>query len=88
MAISNFKLAKLSKQEAEKVCEGQRGKPHFNNLTTSLSSDLALAVEVTSENCISKVQEVGALIQQKFGSDQAKPGVVFSESAALAAKEC
>ena len=29
-SITNIKMAKLSKQEAEKVFEQQRGKPHFN----------------------------------------------------------
>lgn len=56
-------------------------------MTSFISSDLVLAIEVLAENCISKVAEVGSSIQQKYGSDQVKSGVIFSESASAAAKE-
>ena len=56
LTISNFKMAKLSKQEAEKFCEAWRGKPQFNEMTSFISSDLVLAIEILSENCIGKVK--------------------------------
>lgn len=46
-----------------------------------------LAIEVLAENCINKVRDVGTAIRQKFGADQIKPAVLFSESASAAAKE-
>ena len=78
LTISNFKIAKLSKQDAEKLCENQKGKSHYNDLVNFLSSDLVLGVEVLAENCISKVKEVGSAIRSKFASDQVKSAVLFS----------
>ena len=44
LTISNFKVAKLGKAEAEKFCEPHKGKPHFNEMVGFLSSDLVLAI--------------------------------------------
>lgn len=87
LTISNFKLTKLSKQEAERFCEPHKGKQYFNDLTSLISSDLVLAIEVLAENCINKVRDLGSAIRQKFGSDQIRSAVLFSESASAAAKE-
>ncbi len=43
-SITNLKMAKLSKADAEKIYEQHKGKPYFNELTTFVSSDLVLAV--------------------------------------------
>ena len=87
LTISNFKMAKLSKQEAELLCQSSRGKPHFNEQVSHLSSDLVLAIEILSENCVGRVNELANSIRQKFGSDQIRSAVLASESASAAAKE-
>jgi nucleoside diphosphate kinase len=87
LTISNFKLTKLSKQEAEQHCETHKGKPYFNDLTTHLSSDLVLAIEIIAENCIGKVKDLASNIRSKFGQDQIRSAVLSSESATAAAKE-
>lgn len=80
-------MAKLSKQDAEKYCEGLRGKPQFNELTSFISSDLVLAIEILSENSINKVKELANSIRSKFATDQLKQAVLCSESSSAAAKE-
>lgn len=84
--ITNLKMAKLSRQEAERVLESGRGKSNFNDLAAHLSSDLVVAVELLTENCISRIQEFVRGIQQKFGSDPIKCAVLGSESAQSAVK--
>ena len=87
LTISNFKMAKLGKAEAEKFCESHKGKPHFNEMVNFLSSDLVLAIEILAENSINKVRDVANAIRSKFGSDQLKSAVICSESASTSAKE-
>jgi len=43
-SITNLKMARLSRQEAEKFYEQHRGKPYFNDAVNLLSSDLVLAL--------------------------------------------
>jgi nucleoside-diphosphate kinase len=43
-SITNLKIARLNKQEAEKFYEQHRGKPYFNDVVNLLSSDLVLAL--------------------------------------------
>lgn len=52
-----------------------------------VSSDLVLALELLAENCINQVRELGNAIRNKFGTDQIRSAVIFSESASAAAKE-
>ena len=78
LTISNFKIAKLGKVEAEKFCEAHKGKPHFNEMVNFLSSDLILAIEILAENAINKVRDVVGGIRAKFGSDQLKSAVICS----------
>lgn len=86
-SITNLKMAKLGKQEAERVFEGHRGKPYFNELTNHASSDLVVALEVLADNCISKIGSFVSSVRGQYGSDQIKAGVYGSESTANAAKE-
>ena len=78
LTISNFKIARLSKQEADRFCEPHKGKPQFNELTALLSSDLVLAIEVLSENAIGKVRDLANAIRSKYASDQSKPAAICS----------
>ena len=87
LTISNFKMAKMSKQEAEKFCEGLKGKPNFNEVTSFISSDIVLAIEILAENSINKVRELADNIRSKFATDQLKQAVLCSESSTAAAKE-
>jgi nucleoside-diphosphate kinase len=67
--------------------EQYRGKPFFNDLTNFVASDLVMALEVLTENCISKVKDFVSAIRGQFGTDQIKSAIYGSESAAGAAKE-
>ena len=80
-------MAKLSKQEAEKFCENLKGKPQFNEVTSFLSSDIVLAIEILAENSINKVKELANAIRSKYATDQLKQAVMCSESSSAAAKE-
>lgn len=77
-SITNLKMAKLSKADAEKIYEQHKGKPYFNDLTTFVSSDLVLAVQVLTENCIAKVKDFVTSIRGQFASDQIKSAVYGS----------
>ena len=80
-------MAKLSRHEAERVLESGKGKQNFNDLANHLSSDLVVAVELLTENCITRIQEFIRGIQKQFGTDPIKCAVLGSESAQSAAKE-
>lgn len=86
-SITNLKMAKLAKQDAERIFEGHRGKPYFNELTSLASSDLVLALEVLADNCIGKIKDFVAGAQRQFGSDPVRGAVYGSETSAGAAKE-
>lgn len=80
-------MARLGRNEAELVLEAHRGRPYFGELAALLASDLVLALEVLAENCIAKVKDFVGSVRQKFGTDQAHPAVIGSESTSSAAKE-
>jgi nucleoside-diphosphate kinase len=80
-------MAKLSKQDAERLFEAHRGKPYFNDLTTHAASDLVVAIEVLADNCIGKIRDFVAGARGQFGSDAVRSAVYGSESTAGAAKE-
>lgn len=52
-----------------------------------LSSDLVLAIEILTENSVSKVKDLTNAIRSKFATDQLKSAVICSESATSAAKD-
>ena len=87
MTVSNFKIAKLNKQEAEQLCQNYRGQPHFNDLTNFLASDLVLAIEILAENAVNKAKDLAQQIRQKYGTDSLKSAVIASDSASTAAKD-
>lgn len=86
-SLTNLKMARLGRNEAEQVLEAHKGRPYFGELAALLASDLVLALEVLAENCITKVKDFVGSVRQKFGTDQAHPAVIGSESTSSAAKE-
>jgi hypothetical protein len=55
-------------------------------LVNLVTSDLVLAIEVLSDNCLTKIKEIVGSLRREFGSDDSKPGVYGSENSAGAAK--
>lgn len=77
-SITNFKMAKLSKADAEKLLEAHRAKPYFNDLANHLASDLVVALEVLAENCLAKVKDFVGSVRGQFGSDAIRGAVYGS----------
>ena len=80
-------MAKLGRQEAERLFEAHKGKPYFNDLANHATSDLVVAIEVLADNCISKIKDFVNSARGQFGSDSIRSAVYGSESTAGAAKE-
>ena len=84
--ITNLKMARRNKQEAERLLEPMRGNPKYGEMVGHLCSDLVIAVEVLAENCVKRVQEFVGSMQNQYGSDPVKCAVVGSDSAQNAAR--
>lgn len=84
--LSSLKFVRLEKQDAEKFYLEHRGKPYFNQLIDYITSDIVVAIEVISDNCISKIKDVVNEVRKQFGQDQIKNAIHGSDSSANAAK--
>lgn len=98
--ITNFKLARLTKADAETFYAELKGTPYFNQKVDFLISDVVAAFEVVSQDCINKLKDIVGnadpqkaraehpkSIRAQFGEDSIKNAVHSSESASSAVKE-
>lgn len=56
--VSNLRMLKLSSSEALELYSDKRNNPFIQDLTTFVSSDMVLGVELVRENAISVLQQV------------------------------
>jgi len=98
--ISRLKMAKMTQAQARNFYAEHQGKPFYEDLTTFMSGDVVIGMELVAENAVAKWREVmgptnshnaraenPSCLRAVFGTDGTKNAVHGSDSPASANRE-
>jgi nucleoside-diphosphate kinase len=56
--LGNLKMFRMSPQDAQEFYSEHKSKPYFQALTQLLSSDLAVGLELISDDCLTRLNKI------------------------------